>query len=217
MNMHSMGFHENRDPAIEIQQMDSNLNGGVVSSMDHSVDMDFSAHGLLGPDRQQYPHATQPDTFSFSPHMGLWHIPNETLPSWHIGDDFNINEFNMSFSLPMIADQVASQASLSATQIDEHTAPRIEKGSLNTPSMEDIQGLWITNIENYSWKNDRNSSYSVAPTRPITPTAESPSGNTVDDRYRNELSLRMRPRWKEDPLPSTEFLVSISCLTQLHD
>ena len=64
----------------------------------------------------------------------------------------------------------------------------------------------------HSWKNDGNHSYSVVPTRPMTYTTDSPTGNTVDERYREDLSLKLRPRWKEDPLPSTEFLVSVSTL-----
>lgn len=71
-------------------------------------------------------------------------------------------------------------------------------------SLDVIMGLWVTKADESSRKVD-GISYSLAPTRPATPNDMSPG--TVDERYRDDLSKRLRPRWKEEPLPSTKFLV----------
>jgi hypothetical protein len=139
--------------------------------------------------------------------MELWNLQNETFPSWHIGDDFDIEAFNASLLSPMAADQSVWYGQTSTSQANELLTPQIGTRNSAAPSINDIQGLWVTKADSYSWKDANNASYSVAPTRPITPSTGSSSGNTVDERYRNDLSQRLRPRWKEDPLPPTEFLV----------
>jgi hypothetical protein len=205
-DIHSTGPHDDRGNAIELSpQIDPSLQSAEPRSIESGVTMGFPPHALLDAEIQQYSQNGQPSNFSFSPHMGYWHIENEPFPSWYIGDDFDIEAFNMSLRSPIAMDQLACHAP-SERHVGDMVTPGMEP---NKDAMDEIQALWATKTDS-SWKNDGNSSYSVAPTRPMTPTTQSPLSNQVDERYRDDLLLRMRPRWKEDPLPSTEFLVSIS-------
>ena len=196
-DMHSIVYHDNGSSIAEAQQTNSSFSHEQTPGMDNSGNMDV----LLDPDLHQNSHHVPPNIFPYSPSMEVSHIQNGYVPSWHIGDDFDIQAFNMSVRLPTVVDQ---------SECD----PSIEIEASSTTSTEDIQALWITKSDSFSWKDDMNPSYSVAPTRPITPVAESPARSVVDDRYRDDLSLRMRTRWKEDSLPSTGFLVSTSEASQ---
>ena len=192
-DMHSIVYRDNGSSIAEARQMSSSFSHEQAPGMDNSGHMDV----LLDPNLHQNSHYVPPDNFPYSPSMEIWHSQNGYVPSWHIGDDFDIQAFNMSVRLPTVVDQ-------------SERDPSIEIGSSSTTSIEDIQASWITKSDGFSWKDDINPSYSVAPTRPMTPVAESPARSVVDDRYRDDLSLRMRTRWKEDSLPTTEFLVSTS-------
>ncbi|CZR65093.1 uncharacterized protein PAC_14993 [Phialocephala subalpina] len=200
--------HGNPDERTERSQMKQSLHNEERHPTGNGtgVSVDLSSQGLLDPALEQYSNNSQSNVFPFLPHMELWNLQNESFPSWHIGDDFDIEAFNMSLLSPMAADQSVWHGQTSTSQENELLALQIETQNSAAPSMNDIQGLWVTKADYYSWKDADNASYSVAPTRPITPSTESPSGNTVDERYRNDLSQRLCPRWKEDPLPPTEFL-----------
>lgn len=205
------GYDNNNVNAADVPPMNPSLQDGHPRDVVKNLNVGFS-NDLLDPQLQQYSQDPQSNSFPFSSQIDLWNLQNESFPSWHVGDDFDLEAFNMCLGSPSLVDQFPWHAEATAAEDGNHATTRIEAQGPSAPSMEDIQGLWITKADNYSWKNDGNHWYSVALTRPITPTIDSPSGNTVDERYREDLSLKLRPRWKDDPLPSTEFLVSVSTL-----
>lgn len=167
----------------------------------------FLSNPMLDQNMQHASQNPQNSSFSFPAQPESWNMEGEShYPSWHIGEDFDLQAFNTSLLAPMFVDESAWRVVSSPEgQGGMVTTPRLGTHSPSANSMEVIQGLWVTKADDNSRKND-GLSYSVAPTRPITPTTMS-SANGVDDRYREDLSMRLRPRWKEDPLPSTEFLV----------
>ncbi len=173
------------------------------------ADMDnFLSDPMLDQNMQHASQNPQNGSFSFPAQPEFWNMDGEShYPSWHIGEDFDLQAFNTSLLAPMFVDESAWRVASPEGQGGMVATPRLGPHSPSATSMEVIQGLWITKADDNSRKND-GLSYSVAPTRPITPTTMS-SANGVDDRYREDLSMRLRPRWKEDPLPSTEFLVYI--------
>jgi hypothetical protein len=205
------GYDNNNVNAADVPPMNPSLQDGHSREVVNNLNVGFS-DDLLDPQLQQYSQDPQSNSFPFSPQIDLWNLQNESFPSWHVGDDFDLEAFNMYLRSPSLVDQFPWHAEATAAEDGNHATIRIEAQGPSAPSMEDIQGLWITKADNYSWKNDGNHSYSVAPTQPITPITDSPSGNTVDERYWEDLSLKLRPHWKEDTLPSTEFLVSVSTL-----
>lgn len=155
------------------------------------------------------PLQTMPEVdFEFSPPIGgAWGSNQELFGACQISDDFDLDAFNASLSLPVFVDQSAWHMQPALQNGQSPSESNEETQMLTAPSMDEIQSLWITKMEENLCNNDANASYSVCPTRPMTPTTDRSSATTVDDSYRNDLSLRMRPRWKEHPLPSTEFLV----------
>jgi hypothetical protein len=168
----------------------------------------FLSNRMLDQNMQQASQNSQNGSFSFPAQPEFWNMEGEShYPSWHIGEDFDLQAFNSSLLAPMFVDESAWRVASPEGQGGMVATPRLGPHSPSVTSIEVIQGLWVTKADDNSRKND-GLSYSVAPTRPITPTTMS-SANGVDDRYREDLSMRLRPRWKEDPLPSTEFLVYI--------
>jgi hypothetical protein len=195
----------NNNSAIDpsLQNHDRQNSTVVQASMDS-----FLSNPTLNQNMQQMSQNPQNGSFSFPAQPEFWNMEVEShYPSWHIGDDFDLQAFNTSLLAPMFVDESAWRVSSPEGQGGMVATPRLGPHSPSATSMEVIQGLWITKADDNSRKND-GLSYSVAPTRPITPTTM-PSANGVDDRYREDLSMRLRPRWKEDPLPSTEFLVCL--------
>jgi hypothetical protein len=163
---------------------------------------------MLDQNMQHASQNPQNGSFSFPAQPEFWNMEGEShYPSWHIGEDFDLQTFNTSLLAPIFVDESAWRVASPEGHDDMGATPRLGPHSPSATSMEVIQGLWVTKADDNSRKND-GLSYSVAPTCPITPTTMS-SANGVDDRYREDLSMRLRPRWKEDPLPSTEFLVYI--------
>ncbi|KAH6700582.1 fungal-specific transcription factor domain-containing protein [Leptodontidium sp. MPI-SDFR-AT-0119] len=201
-------YHGNSGDRSEESQMNQCHHNEETSPTGNSpgADVDLLPLGLLDPAPEQFSNNGQSNTLPFLPDMEFWNLQNESFPSWHIGDDFDIEAFNASLLSPAAADQSVWYGQTSTSQANGLLTPQIGTRNWAAPSMNDIQGLWVTKADYYSWKDANNASYSVAPTRPITPSTVSPSGNTVDERYRSELSQRLCPRWKEDPLPPTEFL-----------
>lgn len=188
------------DPSLQAQDRQN-------PQISHS-NVNFLDHRMMDSEMQQPAQASQNGAYAFSTQPEFWSMEIESqYPSWHIGEDFDLHAFNNSLLAPMFVDESTWLVSPEG-QGDVVQTARGGPQSPSANSIEMIQGLWITKADDNSRKKDA-VSYSVAPTRPITPTTLSSAGNGVDERYRDDLSLRLRPRWKEDPLPSTEFLVCI--------
>lgn len=201
-----------------MDQIDSQLQGHRQSFQGIPREQsEFLQNGVLNPSIQQPLAETQSGGFTLSPHGEIWNTaPDSSYPSWLIGDDFDIEAFNMALLAPMFVDQSGWQTAMPEMNSNIAATSRVRTQSQSVTSMDVIQGLWITKTDS-NVRTDNGNSYSVAPTRPMTPSMVSPGGTAVDDRYREDLSLKLRPRWKEDPLPSTGFLVSWSNLAEIRN
>lgn len=194
---------QNNNSAIDpsLRGHDSQNSTVTRATMDN-----FLSNPMLDQNMQDASQNSQNGSFSFLAQPEFWNVESGShYPSWHIGDDFDLQAFNTSLLAPMFVDESAWRVTLPEGQDGRVATPRLGQHTPSATSMEVIQGLWVTKADDNSRKND-GLSYSVALTRPITPTTMS-SSNGVDERYREDLSPRLRPRWKEDPLPSIEFLV----------
>jgi hypothetical protein len=151
------------------------------------------------------PQELQRTDLGLSPLLDGWsHEIQPQYPSWQVRDDFDWEAFNLSLLVPMSVDETAWIVPPPSNQPASASRPEEVIQSPSPASMDVIMGLWVTRADDANRKAD-GISYSLAPTRPATPNNMSPG--TVDERYRDDLSNRLRPRWKEEPLPSTEFLV----------
>lgn len=213
-DMSYMGDPHSRGSTTEMSQADQNLSG-EPQRMGNSPSLGFPSAVVMDTDAQYLVHNPQPGAFPFSSHTGLWAVETESFPSWHIGDDFDLNAFNTSLLSPVFFDQFPLHNHDSATQSQNIVEPTTEIQNPSAPSIAVIQDLWVTKTDKNSRKG-AGISYSVAATRPTTPARDFQPHKTVDDRYREDLSQRLRPRWKEDPLPSTEFLVCVVYLFIFH-
>lgn len=194
--------------SFEPLQMDTNLDHTIPLNTNNGIDMGNVQSVIQGQAVPQLSQNLSGVDFEFSPPvMGSWGMHEEPFGSWQISDDFDLESFNASLLLPNVFEQTAWQAPPVIEKVGFPSVSVEERHSLSASDMDEIQNLWITKTVNNFWKNDGNASYSVGPSRPMTPTADHPSVTTVDDSYRNALSRRLRPRWKELALPSTEFLV----------
>jgi hypothetical protein len=226
LNERGQGIFESstspNDGSNDVSAIDPNLQNDQQNQQAPDSTMDnFLSNPLLDQSIHHAPQNSRNGSFSSSAQPEFWNMEAEShYPSWHIGDDFNLQAFNNSLLAPMFVDESMWRAASPEGQGGLVAAPRAGPQSPSANSMEAIQGLWVTKADDTSRKND-SLSYSVTPTRPMTPTTIS-SANGVDDRYRDDLSQRLRPRWKEDPLPSTEFLVcdlgmSDNCLSNISE
>jgi hypothetical protein len=192
----------------EALQIDPNLEHTAQANTDTRVDQSHSPSTTREPDISQHSEHPIGDDFpAYPPVIGSLGIQMEPFTSWHIGEDFDFEAFNMSLLSPSVMDQMAWQGVPATSDDTSPAASNEEHQSMSALVMNEVQSLWITKTDNNYWWNGENASYSVCPTVPMTPTTELPSGATVNDRYRNNLSRRLHPRWREVSLPSTEFLV----------
>ncbi|CZR63283.1 uncharacterized protein PAC_13180 [Phialocephala subalpina] len=126
-------------------------------------------------------------------------------PTWHIGEDFDLRAFNSSLLASIIPEGISGHVPTECRLGLQTPASQTNPCSPNEKSLSMINELWFTKDCTPGCRTD-DILYSVAPTRPITPASSGNENSGLDDRYRDDLSLRLQPRWKEDPLPSTEFL-----------
>ena len=194
--------------SFEPLQMDTNLDHAMSLNANNDIATGNMQSVIQGQSIPQLSQNLSGVDFEFSPPvMGSWGMHEESLGSWQISDDFDLENFNASLFLPNILEQTAWPAPQAIEKLGSPNVSVEDPRSLTASDMEEIQNLWITKTVNNFWKNDGNASYSVGPSRPVTPTIDHPSVTTVDDSYRNALTRRLRTRWKELALPSTEFLV----------
>ena len=73
-----------------------------------------------------------------------------------------------------------------------------------------VEKRWFTRFEN---ENDMASDLDGGHVSGVsTPSGENRFGRRMNDSYRQSLANRLRPKWSDHPLPSTEFLVRIETL-----
>jgi hypothetical protein len=134
-----------------------------------------------------------------------------------VGEEFDLNALNtwmspmdqtsgMLWPLPPYGnDHVDSrhagiplQSSMSSTQYDMTQPER----------RHTVSDIWFNRIA----EKTNVGGQSETPTRPASPplpqsAVETSGVSEVDEVYRLRLSTQMKPKWSEEPLPSTEFLV----------
>ena len=140
------------------------------------------------------------------------------IPSWIVGDEFDLHTLNnwmspsdgpsgMFWPLPSYEDAdvdprnagIPLQHSMSNAQ---HKVPQPERGLA-------VSEIWFNRVTEKSLVRGQET-----PTQPTSPppllqfSVSSAEASEVDEVYRLRLSTQMKPKWSEEPLPSTEFLVS---------
>ena len=131
---------------------------------------------------------------------------NAGIVSW---DDFNFNNLNSYLSGAFQPESAEISAQLPQSSQSGQDQP-VEPADLQRKSdtaLIAVESLWFTRLECEN---------SVAPnpdgaylSETITPGEEDRPGGCINDIYRQSLANRLRPKWPDDPLPSTEFLVHL--------
>lgn len=71
-----------------------------------------------------------------------------------------------------------------------------------------VERSWYTRLEPSDSTQPNSSDYKASD--PVSSGFEGTPNTEIDEIYRQGLSGRLRPRWKEEPLPSIEFLVRVA-------
>ena len=188
------------------------LNHALLIMSDNQEEGNSSEHeGSLGPMMTQgiqIESQLQPTDLGLSPLLADWD-PGSQYPPWQVGDDFDRAAFNSSLFVPMYADETMWKSPPPTLWPVSNVDNPEPVQNLSPSSLDVVKSLWVTTTSDATRKSD--ASYSLAPTRPASPDSPdntSPeTDRTVDERYRYDLSKRLSARWKEEPLPSTGFLV----------
>ena len=139
---------------------------------------------------------------AFTPQTGVLHNPpsiqwdsdlDAQVPNWLAGDDFDLNALNSS----VLASAINDFPFLVCNDDDMSLLPPHEQ-SMNVDEYHEeyhIRQHWFSFI-------------SAGDTGHVTPELM-PERTEVDDQYRENLSHCLQERVLSEPLPSTEFLVSL--------
>jgi hypothetical protein len=123
---------------------------------------------------------------------------NSQIPGWLVGDDFDLGALNSSIiqsatTLDWSHDIASSMTGVSPTNVEDILIE--SPANVITNRREDlIRRQWFTYLA------PGNSGF-------ITPEVL-PEPSQVDERYRENLSRQLQPQLQNEPLPSTDFLVS---------
>lgn len=72
-----------------------------------------------------------------------------------------------------------------------------------------VSDIWFNRVTEKSLvRGQETPTQPTSPPPPLQFTVSSAEASEVDEVYRLRLSTQMKPKWSEEPLPSTEFLVS---------
>lgn len=128
--------------------------------------------------------------------------PSQQIPGWLVGDDFDMNALNAQIfptSISMAPFEWSSDGFLPgsvASHVNDVAVQSPKANIITEPRDEYIRRNWFSHLG-----IDR-SGY-ITPDSMNEPT-------TVDERYRENLSRELQQRIVNEPLPSTDFLVSKS-------
>ena len=130
-------------------------------------------------------------------------------PSWWIGYDFDLDALNTSVSATMDMGEPLFQPQMHPNIIQDiprPDLPRRAEAQRKQKSVNDIiKRSWFTQLEDVEADEDIEAGTA---TGQMTPTTEAEQYD-LDDNFRTRVSLRLRPRTNDEPLPSTNYLVSI--------
>ena len=131
-------------------------------------------------------------------------------PSWWIGYDFDLEALNTSVSATMDMDEPLFQPQMHPNVIQDiprPDLPRRAEAQRKQKSVNDIiKRSWFTQLEDVEADEDLDAGTT---TGQMTPATEAEQYD-LDDNFRTRVSLKLRPRTNDDPLPSTNYLVSIT-------
>jgi hypothetical protein len=131
---------------------------------------------------------------------------NAGVVSW---DDFNFDDLNSHLLGSFHPESVEISAQLPQSSQSSQDQP-VEPVDLQRKSdtvLAAVESLWFTRLEcDNSVAPNPDKAYLSGTT---TPGEEGRPGGCINDIYRQSLANRLRPKWSDDPLPSTEFLVRL--------
>ncbi len=130
---------------------------------------------------------------------------NQEYSTWLLEDDFDLNIFNLMApaATPHDIQMLAYYPTSLGAQPSGRPAPRNSSREVNDrPSIQDLRKLWYTQMVDAE-EDSHPVSGTVTPGRGNIPDRED-----IDEPYRVSLASKLRPRWRDEPLPSSDFLVS---------
>lgn len=130
-------------------------------------------------------------------------------PSWWIGYDFDLDALNTSVSATMDMVEPLFQPQIPfnvVQQIPRPELPRGLDGHRKPRSTNDIvKRSWFTQIDDVEADEDTNGGHATGQMTPATDADR----YGIDDNFRARVSLKLKPRTNDDPLPSVKYLVSL--------
>lgn len=128
-------------------------------------------------------------------------------PSWWIGYDFDLEALNTSVSatMDMVEPLFQPQIPFNVVQQSPRTdSLRRNYGHRKQRSTNDIvKKSWFTHLDEMELDEDINGPQT---TGQMTPATEADRYG-IDDNFRARVSLKLKPRTNDDPLPSVRYLV----------
>jgi hypothetical protein len=129
---------------------------------------------------------------------------NAGVVSW---DDFDFNDLNSYLLGAFHPESVEISAQLPQSSQSGQNQP-VEPVDLQRESdtvLTAVERLWFTRLECDNSVTPNADGAHLSGT--TTPGEEGRPGGCINDIYRQSLANRLRPKWSDDLLPSTEFLV----------
>lgn len=164
----------------------------VDSTLPHSVEESSSAEIAPGNERME--------TTGIDPATPWMISPSHQIPGWLVGEDFDMSALNAQIfppSFSMDSFELSSHGFLPrdlTSHVNDVVIQSPKTNDVTQPRDEYIRRHWFTHL------GTEKSGY-VTPDPTNEPTR-------VDERYRENLSRQLQQRVVNEPLPSTDFLVS---------
>lgn len=129
-------------------------------------------------------------------------------PSWWIGYDFDLEALNTSVSatMDMVEPLFQPQAPFNVVQqLPRNDFPRRNDGHRKQRATNDmVKRSWFTQLDDMELDEDINGGHTTGQMTPATEVDR----YGIDDNFRARVSLKLKPRTNDDPLPSVRYLVS---------
>lgn len=129
-------------------------------------------------------------------------------PSWLIGYDFDLEALNSASTVPATMEtgeplfQPHIPFNVMPNTLESESSRRVAMQRRQRPTNDVVKKSWFSQTEDM---DDDEDGHRVAATGQTTP-AIGANQYDVDDNFRTRVSLRLKPRTNDDPLPSNNFL-----------
>lgn len=129
-------------------------------------------------------------------------------PSWLIGYDFDLEALNSASTVPATMEsgeplfQPHIPFSVMPSIVESESSSRAAMQRRQRPINDVVKKSWFSQTEDME---DEEDGHRVATTGQTTPVIGA-NQYDVDDNFRTRVSLRLKPRTNDDPLPSNNFL-----------